>query len=420
MESIASLCRKTQAASFTTAVLSTAKKNQLLLNLAAKLEEHEAKIMAANQRDVSAAQAKGLAPALVDRLTLTKARFNEMVNGVRQVASLTDPIGQTFDGRVTPTGLTIVKRRVPLGVVGVIYESRPNVTADIAALCLKSGNACVLRGGSEAINSNLAIYAAIEESLEHAGVDPYAVSLIKSTAREDVQEMLAQDAYIDVIVPRGGEALHRFCQHNSAIPVIVGGFGISHIYVAKSASLNKAVPLIINAKVQKPSACNALDTLLIEASRVEEMCALLIEPLKEHQVTVHAHGACLPVFEQLKYPYLQAGVAEDFDKEWLSLTLNIAPVENVQAAIEHLRAHHAMHSDSILSNDLAEVDFFVRRAGSACVYVNASTRFTDGGQFGLGAEVAISTQKLHARGPMALTELTTYQYVCSGDYLCRG
>ena len=419
MENIAELCRKAQTASRQTALLSTAQKNKLLAEMAVKLNAHRADIMEANATDVKAAQDKGLAAALIDRLTLTSARFAEMVAGVEQVAALPDPVGRSYDGRITPYGLNIVKYRVPLGVVGVIYEARPNVTADIAALCLKSGNACVLRGGKEAICTNLAIYQALREALLKQGIDPAAITFIKRTDRESVEELLKQDAYLDVIVPRGGEALHRFCQQHSAIPVIVGGFGVSHIYAAPSADIAKAVPLIINAKVQKPAACNALDTLLIATPLLEPLCTRLAAPLAKHQVKVHAHGRCFDVLQQLHYPYLCAGGAEDFDTEWLSLTLNIAPVANVQQAAAHLQAHHAQHSDAILSNDLAEIDFFVRRAGSACVYVNASTRFTDGGQFGLGAEVAISTQKLHARGPMALEELTTYQYVCRGDYLCR-
>lgn len=419
MESIAEICRKTWLAGFKGSVLSTQQKNKLLFTIAQKLREKKEAVFEANQADLKSAQEKGLAPALLDRLRLTDGRYAEIISGVEQVAALPDPIGETFDGRVTPAGLNIVKKRVPLGVVGVIYEARPNVTVDIAALCIKSGNACVLRGGSEAICTNLMLYQIIRESLLKHGMDPYGISFLKSTRREDVQELLKQEQYIDVIIPRGGESLHRFCQHNSAIPVIVGGFGISHIYVAQSADLEKSVPLIINAKVQKPSACNALDTLLIESSRVEELCSRLNTQLKEHEVRIYAHGRCFDILSKLNYPYLEEGKPEDFDEEWLSLQLNVAEVSGVAQVARHLREHRACHSDGILSNDLREIELFARAAGSACVYVNASTRFTDGGQFGLGAEVAISTQKLHARGPMALKELTTYQYVCRGDYLCR-
>lgn len=419
MDNIADICRKAHAASFQAAQLSTAQKNKFLLTLAARLEAEQEEIKAANQADVQAAAEKGLAPALIDRLILTPARFAEMVAGVRQVAALSDPVGEICEGHTVPSGLNILKKRVPLGLIGVIYEARPNVTIDIAALCLKAGNACVLRGGSEAICTNLKLYQIVREGLLKQGLDPYTVSFLKSTRREDVMEMLQQDQYIDVIIPRGGEQLHRFCQANSAIPVIIGGFGVSHIYAAPSADLKKAVPLIINAKVQKPSACNALDTLLIAEPVIGELCQRLSAQLAEHHIQVHAHGSCLTALADLNYPYLAAGSPEDFDREWLSPAMNIAPVRDVNAALEHLRAHHAQHSDSILTSDLNEAQTFVRGAPSACVYVNASTRFTDGGQFGLGAEVAISTQKLHARGPMALTELTTYQYVCSGDYLCR-
>ena len=419
MGQIAEICRKAQQASYQTAVLTTAQKNNLLRAIAAKIRERRREIEDANQVDLKAASEKKIAPAMLDRLNLNPARFEEMVSGVEKVALLDDPIGQEYDGRIVPSGLKIVKRRVPLGVVAAIYEARPNVTADIAALCLKSGNACVLRGGSEAICTNLAIYQCIREVLMKNNLNPYAVSFLKSTKREDVLELLGQDEFVDVVIPRGGESLHRFCRQNSTIPVIIGGFGVSHIYVGRTADLVKAVPLIINAKVQKPSACNALDTLLIEKSRVEELCSRLAVQLKDYKVDIHAHGECYECFKKLNYPQLFEGRPEDFDTEWLSLAMNVAQVADAAAAAAHLRAHKACHSDAVLSNELSEIDTFIKGAGSACVYVNASTRFTDGGQFGLGAEVAISTQKLHARGPMALTELTTYQYVCRGDYLCR-
>ncbi len=416
---IAEICRQAQQASYQIAALSTAAKNALLQDLAAALRAHQAEIEQANQQDLAAAASKGMASAMLDRLKLTPARFAEMAGGVAKVAELDDPVGQQYDGRILPSGLQLLKTRVPLGVVAAIYESRPNVTADIAALCLKSGNACVLRGGSEAWHSNQAIHSCIVQVLQEHDLPAAAVSFIDTTSREAVLDLLQQDAFVDVVIPRGGESLHRFCRQHSTIPVIIGGFGVSHIYVGASADLQRAVPLIINAKVQKPSACNALDTLLIEQSVVEPLLELLLPELAERQVQVHAHGSCLDCCRRLQYPLLQEGRPEDFAEEWLSLAMNIAPVQDVAEVVAHMRAHRACHSDAILSNDAAEIEYFVNGAGSACVYVNASTRFTDGGQFGLGAEVAISTQKLHARGPMALTELTTYRYVCRGDYLSR-
>ena len=307
MGQIAELCRKAQQASYQTAVLTTAQKNNLLRAIAAKIRERRREIEDANQVDLKAASEKKIAPAMLDRLNLNPAHFEEMVSGVEKVALLDDPIGQEYDGRIVPSGLKIVKRRVPLGVVAAIYEARPNVTADIAALCLKSGNACVLRGGSEAICTNLAIYQCIREVLMKNNLNPYAVSFLKSTKREDVLELLGQDEFVDVVIPRGGESLHRFCRQNSTIPVIIGGFGVSHIYVGRTADLVKAVPLIINAKVQKPSACNALDTLLIEKSRVEELCSRLAVQLKDYKVDIHAHGECYECFKKLNYPQLFEG-----------------------------------------------------------------------------------------------------------------
>ena len=414
---IENLAKKAYEASFEIASLPTERKNKLILTIAALLEEHKAEIFSINEKDVANARSNGLSEAMVDRLKFNDARFQEMVDGVKKVADLPDPIGAKFDGKTVESSLAIIKKRVPLGVVGVIYESRPNVTIDIASLCLKSGNACILRGGSEAFNTNLCLVKLLNKALFINKINPDAVAFIESTDRNCILQMLKQDAYIDVIIPRGGEALHKMCVQNSSIPVIVGGFGISHIFVDSSADLEKAVKVIINSKVQKPSACNALDTLLVHEDVIEPLLKTLLPELLKFKVEVHAHGKAYALCKD--YSYLHEGKAEDFDREWLALAMNIAVVHDVKDAVLHLRKHRASHSDAILTDSWGNAEVFCNGAGSACVYINAATRFTDGGQFGMGAEVAISTQKLHVRGPMGINDLTTYQYICNGDYLCR-
>lgn len=417
MTDIIEIAKKARKAGYDFALLSTSQKNEALHTMASMLREASAEIFEINRKDVENAKAKGLPESMVDRLTFTQSRFDEMVDGLDKVATLEDPCGKTFDGRVLPNGLEVVKRSVPFGVVGVIYESRPNVTVDIAGLCLKSGNACLLRGGSEAFNTNSFLHGIIRRALEKCGLNPDGVSFVDSTDRELVSTMLSLDQYIDVLIPRGGEKLQRMCQRESSIPVIIGGFGISHIFVDDSADLERSVDIIFNAKTQKPSACNSLDTLLVHERIADKFIPMVLKKLREKEVLVHAHDSA---FEKCgDYPFLEQGKPEDFDREFLSLQMNLRIVPDVYEAITHLRVHNASHSDSILTDSRKNAELFVKSAGSACVYVNASTRFSDGGQFGLGAEVAISTQKLHARGPMALQELTTYQYVCSGDYVYR-
>ncbi len=419
---IRSLAEGAFLASTKAAQLSTRKKNDLLLKIASAVENAEDEILRANDSDVKKAADAALPSAMVDRLKLTKSRFEDMTEGILKVASLPDPVGRILDGYTVESTLRIVKRAVPLGVVGAIYEARPNVTADIAALCLKSGNACILKGGSEAAATNRAIHRVIQEVLSLEGVDPNTVTFVDSTSRDDVKELLKQDSFIDVIIPRGGEALHRFCQKESTIPVIIGGFGISHIFVDESADLIRSVPVIINSKVQKPSACNALDTLLIHKNAASRLLELLKDEVTEHKIELAVHGDDLmELVNRFNYPkeLIRQGVSEDFDTEWLSLKMNVAIVSGLDEVLLHMRKHRASHSDAILTENLANAERFTSNVGSACAYVNAATRFTDGGQFGLGAEVAISTQKLHARGPVALDALTTYAYVLKGDYLSR-
>ncbi len=416
-QDLINLCQNAYKASLECALLTTAKKNEALLAIAGSLEASKAEIMKVNHQEALEAKDKGLSEALVDRMTFNDARFDEMVSGVRKVATLEDPLNKVWDGRTLPSGLTLHKRSVPLGVVGVIYESRPNVTVDIAALCLKAGNACVLRGGSECIKTNAILHSLIVQALISCNLDADTVAFVNSPDRELIPVMLAQKDYISVLIPRGGEKLQRMCQEQSSIPVIIGGFGISHIFCDESCDIERSIPVIVNAKVQKPSACNALDTLLVHKKVADKIIPKLLAALEKYKVTVLAHTDALPLCAA--YPFLEEGKEEDFDKEFLSLRMNLKIVDDVKAACLHMVEHHASHSDAILTDSMRNADLFIRSAGSACVYVNASTRFSDGGQFGLGAEVAISTQKLHARGPMALEALTTYQYVLSGDYLIR-
>lgn len=404
-------------ASQTLAMADTVSKNEALSNIASILRKMKDFILEINEQEVAEAKHRALPVPMIDRMTLTESRFKEMVDGIDRVIALEDPVGRILDGYTVESGLQIVKRRVPIGVIGVIYESRPNVTVDIAALCIKSGNACILRGGSECFKTNLTLFELMQEAIGNSSIPPTVVNFITSTDREHVTNLLTLDNYVDLIIPRGGESLHRMCVKHGTVPVIVGGFGVSHIYVDESADLEKSVEVIMNAKVQKPSACNALDTLLVHRDRAVALLHTLEPELSKHKILVHIHGEAQEIMRD--YPYLAKCTPEDLDTEYLGMQLNIVLVDNINDAIRHLRRHKAIHSDAILTNNMRNAEIFERSVPSACVYINASTRFSDGGQFGFGAEVAVSTQKLHARGPMGLDALTTYQYVCRGDYLTR-
>ncbi|HIF9473172.1 TPA: glutamate-5-semialdehyde dehydrogenase [Photobacterium damselae] len=407
-----------QQAAFELATVATAQKNQALAIIADELEAQEAAILAANEKDIAAARESGMSDALIDRLLLTKDRLVGIANDVRNVIKLNDPVGSEIDCRVLENGMRLSRRRVPLGVIGVIYEARPNVTIDIAALCLKTGNASILRGGRETFHSNMELVKVIQSALDKAGLPAASVQYIEQPDREYVSELLRLDQYVDMIIPRGGAGLHKMCKENSTIPVIIGGFGISHMFVDASADLTRSLDVVENAKVQRPSACNALDTLLVHEKIAEAFLPRLVERMNAGKVTLVADEAAFALLEG-KASSLRLAQDGDFDTEWLSYTLGIKVVADVNEAILHMREHNASHSDSILTNDLMAAERFVNAAGSAAVYVNASTRFTDGAQFGLGAEVAVSTQKLHARGPMGLEELTSYKWVGVADYLSR-
>ncbi|CAH8183841.1 glutamate-5-semialdehyde dehydrogenase [Vibrio aestuarianus] len=403
-------------AAFHLATASTAQKNAALAIIADELEANLETILAANAKDIELGRDAGLSDALLDRLLLNESRLKAIASDVRNVIGLNDPVGSEIDSKVLENGMSLSRRCVPLGVVGVIYEARPNVTIDIAALCLKTGNASILRGGKETFFSNMELVKVIQLALEKAKLPAASVQYIEKPDRELVSQLLKLDDYVDMIIPRGGAGLHKMCKENSTIPVIIGGFGISHIFVDQSADLDKSVDVIENAKVQRPSACNALDTLLVHQSIASEFLAKLVQRLSD-KVEFVAEPKAKALMGDAKQ--LREAVDGDFDTEWLSYTLGVKVVSDVQQAITHMRDHNASHSDAIMTNDLFNAELFINAAGSAAVYVNASTRFTDGAQFGLGAEVAVSTQKLHARGPMGLEELTSYKWVGKANYLSR-
>jgi glutamate-5-semialdehyde dehydrogenase len=401
---------------------STGSKNQALLALASLLEKSRKMILAANQADVAAARLTGMNDALIDRLTLTESRLDGLSADLRRLTELPDPIGERFDQTTLPNGLRLCKQRAPIGVLGVIYESRPNVTIDVAGLAIKTGNSVILRGGKETIQSNKTLAEVAQKALIEAGLPQKAVQLIDNPDRALVLNLLKLHEYVDMIIPRGGESLHNFCRENSRIPVITGGIGICHIFVDESADLEKALPVIYNAKTQRPSVCNALDTLLIHQTVASDLLPKVIESLGSAGVRFRAHESIVPYLVpdgQSLPSSVQLAGPEDFDTEWMALILGLKAVSGIEEAIAHTNAHSMGHSDSILTANEANAARWIKEIDSAAVYVNASTRFTDGGQFGLGAEVAISTQRLHARGPMGLRELTTYKWVAEGNYHVR-
>ncbi len=403
-------------AAFHLATTPTAQKNRALGFIADALEAKAETILAANAKDIEKGRLAGMTEALLDRLLLNKDRLTGIANDVRNVIGLDDPVGSEIDSKVLDNGMSLSRRRVPLGVVGVIYEARPNVTIDIAALCLKTGNASILRGGKETFFSNMELVKVIQSALEKAALPAASVQYIEKPDRELVSQLLKLDDYVDMIIPRGGAGLHKMCKENSTIPVIIGGFGISHIFVDESADLERSLLVVENSKVQRPSACNSLDTLLVHEKIAKEFLPMLADKL---------NGKATLVAEAKAKKYLtNASVLRDaqegdFDTEWLAFTLGVKVVQDVHEAVDHMRIHNASHSDAIMTNSIEHAEIFINSVGSAAVYVNASTRFTDGAQFGLGAEVAVSTQKLHARGPMGLVELTSYKWVGKANYLVR-
>jgi glutamate-5-semialdehyde dehydrogenase len=413
------LGKRARAAAKTLARATTTQKNKALLGLADLLAQDKDAILSANGKDVAAARSSGLTDALIDRMQLDPARLAAIAADLRKVAELPDPVGERFDETVRPSGLKLWKQRVPIGVLGVVYESRPNVTVDVAGLAVKTGNAVILRGGSETINSNRALVEVVHRALRGAGLPEDAVLFVDDADRARVTELLALDEYVDMIIPRGGAGLHRFCREHSRIPVITGGVGICHLYVEESADLARSLEVIHNAKTKRPSVCNALDTVLVERPIAAKFLPMLVQRLEGDGVTFRAHASAIPFLGSPLPASVHKAGPEDFDTEWMALILGVKVVDSLEEAVEHIAAHSQNHSDGILTGNPELAARFIAEVDSAAVYVNASTHFTDGAQFGLGAEVAISTQRLHARGPMGLRELTTYKWVGQGDYLIR-
>lgn len=402
--------------------LDRALKDGALHAIADILLEQQDTILEANAVDMEAARASGISQSLLDRMLLSPQRLEAIAADTRSVAQLDDPVGTTFDVAELPNGLKVHKRRTPLGVVGVIYEARPNVTVDIASLCLKTGNAVILRGGSDIRHSCAAITKSITTALERTGLPGDAVQSITDTDRDLVRQLLQLDKYVDMIIPRGGAGLHRFCIENSTIPVITGGIGVCHIYVDPTADSTRAIPIIVNAKTQRPSVCNALDTLLVHRDIAPSLLPVVGKALADKGVELRADADSLSILTHAPgsdtWRVVPAG-SDDFGTEFMALILSIRIVDSLDEAIDHINTHSMGHSDAILTTDQVAADTFVQLVDSSAVFVNTSTRFNDGGQFGLGAEVAISTQKLHARGPMGLQELTTYRWICESDWLVR-
>jgi len=404
------LARAARAASRSVARASTAQKDDVLERMADGLVEAREELKQENAKDLEAGRRAGLSSAMLDRLELTDKRIQAMADAVRKVATLRDPVGRVIDGWVLPNGLKVDKVRVPLGVICMIYESRPNVTADAAALCLKSGNAVILRGGKEAIHSNIAIHRQIARACEGTAIEPEAVQLVETTDRALVPELLHQDHYIDLVIPRGGKGLIRTVVEESTIPVIKHYEGICHTYVDATADVDMAVAISRHAKCQRPGTCNAMETLLVHEAAAKEFLPVMLAAFKEAGVEVRGCPCCLDMM-----PDVTPATPEDWSTEYLDLICSVRVVRSLDEAIEHINRYGSGHSDAIVTRDLASAERFLDEVDSAAVFVNTTTRFHDGEQFGLGAEIGISTDKLHARGPMALDELTTYKWRVIGN-----
>ena len=395
--------------------LSTEDKNRVLLNLAGLLRSDQADVLSANLSDYQEAKSDGMDGALLDRLLLTSERLNGTADEVQRVAELTDPIGEVIETNSQPNGLIISRRRVPLGVVGSIYEARPNVTVDIFGLCLKSGNACILRGGKETIRSNTALVSMLRKALSDAGVTTDAVQFVDNPDRALVDHLLKMNEYIDLLVPRGGASLVKFVAENATMPAVTGGIGVCHTYVDRAADLKMAAEIVHNAKVRRPSICNALDTVLVHSEIGADGLRLIAKELTASGVELHCDNRALSILGPDAPDLAMPANEDDWGKEFLSLTAAVKVVDSLDDALEHIETYGSGHSEAIITEDDAAATRFLDKVDAAAVYVNASTQFTDGGQFGLGAEVGISTQKFHARGPIGLKELTSYKWVIVGN-----
>lgn len=392
------------------AVTSTAVKNAALLAMAAALEAQQSEILAANERDMTAAAAKGMKSSMLDRLKLTAERISGMADGLRQVAGLADPVGNVIDGKTLPNGLHITKIRVPLGVIGIIYEARPNVTADAAGLCLKSGNAVILKGGSEAMESNKTVAAILAQAAEGAGIPAGSIQFIDTSDRQAVQDLIHMNGLVDVVIPRGGAGLIQAVVRNASVPVIETGAGVCHTYVDKDADVEMAMKIAFNAKVQRPSVCNAMETLLVHTDIADKFLPMMLMMYNSSAVEICGDEAVQEYSGQV-HPVTE----EDWSTEYGDLRLSVKIVDSIEEAMAHIAKYGTGHSECIVTNNYQAAQLFQYTVDAAAVYVNASTRFTDGNEFGFGAEIGISTQKLHARGPMALPELTSTKYLINGN-----
>ncbi len=409
-EELRRLGRAAKAASGRLATLSTDVKNRALEAMAKALEAQCGALLAANAQDLAAARRRGISGALLDRLTLNADRVREMAQGLRVVAGVPDPVGETIKTWRRPNGLLIGKRRVPIGVIGIIYEARPNVTSDCIGLCLKAGNSVILRGGSEAIRSNRAIFSVLNRAAVRAGVPEGAMQIVGRTERAAVTMLLGMTEYLDLVIPRGGEALIREVVRSSKVPVIKQFKGVCHVFVDRAADLRKAEEIVVNAKVQRPGVCNAMETLLVHRDVAKRFLPTVAGRLRQAGVELRGCPATRALVKGAK-----PATEQDWKTEYLDLILSVRVVPDLDAAVEHIGRYGTMHSEAIVTEDDDAATAFTARVDAACVYVNASTRFTDGGQFGMGAEIGISTDRLHARGPMGLEELTTYKYVIFGS-----
>lgn len=392
------------------AVTSTAVKNAALLAMATALEAQQAEILAANERDMTAAAAKGMKSSMLDRLKLTAERISGMADGLRQVAGLADPVGNVIDGKTLPNGLHITKIRVPLGVIGIIYEARPNVTADAAGLCLKSGNAVILKGGSEAMESNKTVTAILAQAAEGAGIPAGSIQFIDTSDRQAVQDLIHMNGLVDVVIPRGGAGLIQAVVRNASVPVIETGAGVCHTYVDKDADVEMAMKIAFNAKVQRPSVCNAMETLLVHKDIADKFLPMMLMMYNSSAVEIRGDETVQEYSGQV-----HPATEEDWSTEYGDLRLSVKIVDSIEEAMAHIAKYGTGHSECIVTNNYQAAQLFQYTVDAAAVYVNASTRFTDGNEFGFGAEIGISTQKLHARGPMALPELTSTKYLINGN-----
>jgi len=413
------LCHNTSACKGIIGKLTTEEKNAVLLTAADFLLNKEESILSANAEDVKNARAKGMEEGMIDRLALNHTRIADMADGLRQVVRLNDPVGEVISETLRPNGLKVTKRRVPLGVVGMIYESRPNVTCDAFGLCFKTGNCVILKGGSDAICSNKAIVAVLQEALKAHNLPEEACSLIEDTNRKTTLAFMKMKDYVDVLIPRGGSGLIQNVVNNATIPVIETGVGNCHIYVDENADLDMAVKVVFNAKTQRISVCNACESLLVHESIVDIFLPMLHTALVEKEVELRVDEKCYAVLDKELGKVVKA-TEEDWAKEYLDYILSIKAVSCVEEAIAHINKYNTSHSESIVTTDATVAEQFLNEVDAACVYWNASTRFSDGNEFGFGAEIGISTQKLHARGPMGLEALTSYKYVIYGDGQVRG